>query len=97
MNRAQERYLNNMIKSQAQDMETMKKKIDVIEKRLEVIAPTDDNGEKLTTYTAYEAMLEINRLKEYQETPHISKEVYLNVQARLNNLEQALKKVNIVL
>lgn len=93
MNRAQERYLNNMIKSQAQDMETMKKKIDVIEKRLGVIAPTDD-GEKST---AYEAMLEINRLKEYRETPHISKEVYLNVQARLNNLEQALKKVNIVL
>ena len=92
MNRAQERYLNNMIKSQAQDMETMKKKIDVIEKRLEVIAPTDDNGEKLT---AYEVMLEIEYLKGKSQDKDRSCGSYIAIQKKIEMLCDVLKETHI--
>lgn len=92
MNRAQERYLNNMIKSQAQDMETMKKKIDVIEKRLEVIAPTDDNGEKLT---AYEVMLEIEYLKGKSQDKDRSCGSYIAIQRKIEMLCDVLKETHI--
>lgn len=91
MNRAQERYLNNMIKSQAQDMETMKKKIDVIEKRLEVIAPTDD-GEKLT---AYEVMLEIEHLKGKSQDKDRSCGSYIAIQKKIEMLCDVLKETHI--
>lgn len=92
MNRAQERYLNNMIKSQAQDMETMKKKIDVIEKRLEAIAPTDDNGEKLT---AYEVMLEIEYLKTKSQDKGLLCSSYLAMQKKIERLCDVLKETHI--
>lgn len=91
MNRAQERYLNNMIKSQAQDMETMKKKIDVIEKRLEVIAPTDDS-EKLT---AYEVMLEIEYLKGKSQDKDRSCGSYIAIQKKIEMLCDVLKETHI--
>lgn len=85
------RLVEKLSKQTKENSENIAEALTIISKHVE------ENNFDVTTYTAYEAMLEINRLKEYQETPHISKEVYLNVQARLNNLEQALKKVNIVL
>lgn len=91
MNRAQERYLNNMIKSQAQDMETMKKKIDVIEKRLEVIAPIDD-GEKLT---AYEVMLEIEYLKGKSQDKDRSCGSYIAIRKKIEMLCDVLKETHI--
>ena len=92
MNRLQEKYLSNMIKQQARDTETMKKKINEIEQRLEIIAPEEDEADKLT---AYEVMLEIKHLNNKALDGKLTSSSYIAIQTKIERLCDVLKKTYI--